>query len=145
MTIDGSAMAIKPIICLDQRNEVQPDAVLFIPSRQATIGSEDFIEGAPELIVEIAASIAAIDLHKKSKSMLANQFRSIWFGEPSINKLTSSFWFLVIINSTNLKSKVFPGLWLDFSALLQGNLSQVLSVLQRALGSAEYQDFVRSL
>ncbi|MCS7227088.1 MAG: Uma2 family endonuclease, partial [Gloeomargarita sp. SKYB31] len=79
-TIDGSAMAIKPIICLDQRNEVQHDAVLFIPSRQATIGSEDFIEGAPELIVEIAASSAAIDLHEKKQVYARKQVQEymVW-------------------------------------------------------------------
>jgi Uma2 family endonuclease len=47
---------------LDPDNEPQPDAVLFIPGRQATISEDDSIEGAPELVIEVAASSVAIDL-----------------------------------------------------------------------------------
>lgn len=53
---------------LDKNNEPQPDAMLFIePSLggQAKISKDDYIEGAPELIVEVAASSAAYDLHDK--------------------------------------------------------------------------------
>jgi hypothetical protein len=41
-------------------------------------------------------------------------------------------------------SRVFPGLWLDCEALLAGNLSKVLSVLQTGLSTTEHQRFVAS-
>jgi hypothetical protein len=42
-------------------------------------------------------------------------------------------------------SQVFPGLWLDKTALLAGNLAEVLEVLQEGLASGEHQDFVQVL
>ncbi len=41
-----------------------------------------------------------------------------------------------------LRSRVFPGLWLATPALLQGNLSAVLGLLQQGIGSAEHAAFV---
>jgi hypothetical protein len=42
-------------------------------------------------------------------------------------------------------SQVFPGLWLDKSALIEGNLAKVLEVLQQGLASAEHQSFVEKI
>lgn len=39
-------------------------------------------------------------------------------------------------------SVVFPGLWLDKTALLTGDLAQVLAVLQQGLATTEHQAFV---
>jgi len=53
---------------LDKNNEPQPDAMLFIESSlggQIKISEDDYIECAPELIVEVAVSSAAYDLHDK--------------------------------------------------------------------------------
>ena len=41
-----------------------------------------------------------------------------------------------------VKSKVFPGLWLDTAALLRGDLKGVLATLRRGLDSAEHRAFV---
>jgi Uma2 family endonuclease len=51
-------------------NEPQPDAVLFIEANsggQTRISPDGYIEGSPELIVEIAASSAAIDTGSKKQ------------------------------------------------------------------------------
>ncbi|MCL6436378.1 MAG: Uma2 family endonuclease, partial [Leptolyngbyaceae cyanobacterium HOT.MB2.61] len=71
----GVVLGIEPTVKLDLENEPQPDAVLLIPGRQATIGADDYIEGAPEFIVEVAASSAAIDLHDKKRAYRRNQVR----------------------------------------------------------------------
>lgn len=42
-------------------------------------------------------------------------------------------------------SGVFPLLWLAVSALVKGNLAQVLAVLQKGLETAEYKVFVERL
>ncbi len=59
---------------LDANNEPQPDALLRIEQGgQSTISDDDYIEGAPELIVEIAASSASLDLHEKLNVYRRNQ------------------------------------------------------------------------
>lgn len=40
---------------------------------------------------------------------------------------------------------VFPGLWLDVPAMLQGTMQQVLTVLQTGINSAEHQAFIQKL
>ncbi|MEB3309721.1 MAG: Uma2 family endonuclease, partial [Snowella sp.] len=51
---------------LDADNEPQPDALLRIRNGgQSTISEDGYVEGAPELIVEIAASTVSLDLHQK--------------------------------------------------------------------------------
>ena len=62
----GVWMADNATIRLDLDNEPQPDALLMIdPARggQARISEDDYVEGAPELVVEVAASSEGYDLH----------------------------------------------------------------------------------
>nr|WP_210404558.1 hypothetical protein [Chroococcidiopsis sp. TS-821] len=40
------------------------------------------------------------------------------------------------------RSRVFPGLWLAVSALLEGKMPQVLAVSQQGLHSPEHAEFV---
>ncbi len=44
-----------------------------------------------------------------------------------------------------IKSFVFPGLWLDTAALLTGEMTQVLAVLQQGLNFPEHEIFVQQL
>jgi Uma2 family endonuclease len=143
----GLVLGDSPTVRLDPDNEPQPDAVLFIPGRQATIGADDYIEGAPELVVEVAASSAAIDLHDKKRAYRRNQVQEylVW------RTLESQFdWFrlqsddyvpLVANEQGIIQSQVFPGLWLAVPALLSGDMVTVLSTLQAGLNSPEHQDF----
>ena len=43
------------------------------------------------------------------------------------------------------RSEVFPGLWLDPTALLRGDLATVLAMVQRGLASPEPTAFVARL
>ncbi|MBR8826545.1 MAG: Uma2 family endonuclease [Gomphosphaeria aponina SAG 52.96 = DSM 107014] len=64
----GVELADNTTVRLDLDNEPQPDALLRIKSElggQSRVSEDDYIEGAPELIVEIAASSASYDLHDK--------------------------------------------------------------------------------
>ncbi|BAY19296.1 hypothetical protein NIES21_51560 [Anabaenopsis circularis NIES-21] len=66
---------------LDADNEPQPDALLRIEQGgQSSITEDDYVEGAPELIVEIAASSASYDLHEKLKVYRRNQVQEylVW-------------------------------------------------------------------
>ncbi|MBE9216891.1 Uma2 family endonuclease [Plectonema cf. radiosum LEGE 06105] len=134
---------------LDADNEPQPDALLRIENGgQSRITEDDYVQGAPELIVEIAASSASYDLHEKLKVYRRNQVQEylVW------RVYDSAFdWFklqegeyiqLEADNEGIIRSQIFPGLWLDKSALLSGNLAQVLLVLQQGLSTAEHQNFI---
>lgn len=137
---------------LDADNEPQPDALLRIEQGgQSTISEDDYVQGAPELIVEIAASTASIDLHQKLKVYRRNQVQEylvwrIYDGEFDWFRLDAGEYIKVESNSDGvISSVVFPGLWLDKAALLAGNLAKVLEVLQQGLASQAHQDFVQQL
>ncbi|MBD2612892.1 Uma2 family endonuclease [Nostoc punctiforme FACHB-252] len=139
---------------LDLDNEPQPDVVLLIDEKlggQARISEDDYIEGAPELIAEVAASSAANDLHDKKKVYRRNGVKEYIVWRILENQLD---WFCledgeyraleVDINNI-IKSRVFPGLWLDVEALCKGEMAKVLGVLQQGLSSEEHTEFVQSL
>ena len=60
---------------LDFENVVQPDAVLRLDPKlggRSRVSKDDYVEGPPELVVEIAASSAAYDLHDKRRVCARN-------------------------------------------------------------------------
>jgi len=92
--------------------------------------------GAPELIVEIAASTVSLDLHQKLNVYRRNQVQEylVWRvedGEFDWFRLTNEEYIKLEPNSEGIIcSQIFPGLWLDRDALLAGDLAKVLEVLQ---------------
>jgi Uma2 family endonuclease len=139
---------------LDLLNEPQPDAFLRIePERggQSRTSAEDYIEGAPELIVEVSASTASYDLHPKLSAYRRNRVleyivwrvvdRAIdWFrlSDDEYQRLAQD-------PSGILRSQEFPGLWLDAAALLRGDMKRVISVLDEGLRTPEHADLLRRL
>jgi Uma2 family endonuclease len=150
----GVDLSDAPTVRLDLDNEPQPDAVLFIEAAaggQTRISADDYLEGSPELIVEIAASSAAIDRGTKKQVYRRNGVREYviwqvydnqleWFG------LTDGEYQLLSPDGDGiLRSQVFPGLWLAVDALLSHQMAQVLEVLQVGLASPEHAAFVAQL
>jgi Uma2 family endonuclease len=137
---------------LDLDNEPQPDALLRIEvGGQSRITSDDYIEGAPEFIAEVAASSAAYDLHDKKRAYRRNSVQEYIVWQVFEQKLD---WFrLQDGNYVSLQpdvngvvhSSVFAGLWLAVSALLVGNMAEVLAVLQEGLNSPEHAEFAKGL
>lgn len=79
----GVRCADNTTVRLDETNEPQPDALLMIdPARggQARISTADYVETAPELVAEVAASSASYDLHTKLGAYLRNGVREyiVW-------------------------------------------------------------------
>ena len=150
----GVRLGIEPTVRLDRDNEPQPNGVLLITPTakgQSRFSDDDYIEGAPELVIEIAASSVAIDLHDKKKIYGRNGVKEYIVWQIFENKLD---WFslhqgeyisLEVDADGIIKSQVFPGLWLSMSDLLAGNMQQVLAVLQLGLNSPEHQIFVQQL
>jgi Uma2 family endonuclease len=136
---------------LDLDNEPQPDLILIklpIKDGQARISDDDYIEGAPELAVEIVGSSHAYDLHQKKGAYRRNGVREYlaWItGERRIVwwELRQGEYREIAVDSDGLlKSHAFPGLWLDAQALLRGDMKTVLAALRRGLESPEHAAFV---
>ncbi len=136
---------------LDTENEVQPDAALFIKGGKCKISDDDYLEGAPELIVEIAASSVSYDLYDKLKIYRRNGVQEYVVWQVNDNRVD---WFelnegqyLPLAPGANgiIKSKVFPGLNLAVNDLLEGNMANVLVELQKGLASEEHTKFVEKL
>ncbi len=137
---------------LDADNEPQPDALLRITvDGQSTISEDGYVEGAPELIVEIAASTASIDLNDKLKAYRRNQVQEylvwrVYDAEFDWFRLKEGKYIKLKPNEKGIIcSEYFPGLWLAQSALLTGDLVQVLAILQQGLQSSEHHNFVNKI
>lgn len=148
----GVRLGDNATVRLDIDNEPQPDALLRIDKGgQSTISQDDYVEGAPELIVEIAASSASYDVHQKLNVYRRNQLQEylVWrFYEQEIDwfRLQAGEYIKLEPHSDGImRSQIFPGLWLDKNALLMGDLGKVLVILQRGLETAEHRDFVNKL
>jgi Uma2 family endonuclease len=130
---------------LDAENEPQPDALLRIDEArggQSRISEDDYLEGAPELIVEIAASSASYDLHDKLRAYRRNGVREylVWLTQEQAFR-----WYVLVEgeyvlqqpdDQGILRSQGFPGLQLAVEALLAGDMERVLAVLQEGIGGS---------
>jgi Uma2 family endonuclease len=106
---------------------------------QSRISEDDYIEGAPELIVEVAASTASYDVHDKLRAYRRNGAREymVWLTEEQALR-----WYRLEEGEYRqqepdaegrIKSGVFLGLWLAVEALLAGKMAVVLQELQQGI------------
>jgi Uma2 family endonuclease len=146
----GTSLGDAPSVKLDDINEPQPDIVLILDADRGgktVISEDDYIEGAPELVAEIAASSVSIDLGTKKIAYQRNGIQEYIVWRVLDEQLD---WFR-LENGTYvnlgadvdgiLRSQVFPGLWLDRVALLQGNMQRVLAVVHQGIQSEDHQKF----
>ncbi len=137
---------------LDPDNDPQPDVYLRLEESGNTITSADgYVEGAPELIVEIAASSSAYDLHDKKKAYRRNRVQEyivwqiyeekiVWF------RLENEEYVEVKPDAKGiLRSQLFPGLDLDTKAMLKGDVAKALKTLQTGLAAPAHKAFARQL
>jgi len=123
-------------VILDQDNEVQPDISVrrTSVSASARMTDEGYLEGPPELIVEISASSTSMDLHQKKNAYRRNGVQEyiVWRvldGAIDWFALQEGQYVALSANPDGVvESAVFPGLRLDVTAMLAGDLAKVLSV-----------------
>ncbi len=145
---------IDPTLRLDLDNELQPDAVLIISEQAggtAKLTPEGYLQGTPELVIEIAASSASMDLKTKKQVYQRYGIPEYIVWQVFENELV---WFHLREGTYQvldqdpdgiMRSQVFPGLWLDVAALLNNQMSQVLRILQQGIESQDHHDFADSL
>jgi hypothetical protein len=140
-------------IRLDLSNEPQPDAFLIIePARggQARVDADGYVDGGPELVAEVAASRATIDLNTKFRVYQRNNVREylVWrVLDQAIDwfVLRQGRYEALLPTAGVYRSEVFPGLWLDPAALARLDLAAMQQTLQQGLASPEHAAFVGQL
>lgn len=141
-------------IRLDLENEPQPDGLLIVdPGKggNAILDEDGYIVRSPEWIGEVAASSASYDLGPKLRAFERNEVQEYMVWRVLDRAID---WFLLrsakyerLVRSSEdyLKSVVFPGLWLDPQAMIEGNMVKVFEVLQEGLKSPEHHAFISRL
>jgi len=134
--------------------EPQPDAFLFIPAElggQCSVNAENYLTGAPELVVEIARSSRYYDLkQKKADYERAGvlEYVVIELGPDRIHwfiRRAKRFAALRPGPDGIYRSKVFPGLWLDRGAFFTQDRARRDEVLEEGLATLEHAAFVTKL
>jgi len=135
-------------------NEPQPDAFLrILPEHggQSKVDSDDYINGAPEFVAEVAATSVNYDLNVKLNAYRRNQVEEylVWRTlEDAVD------WFILRGGQYTarapgpdgiLRSEVLPGLWLDPDALIRRDPPALMNVGQKGIASPEHAAFVAKL
>ena len=131
--------------------EPQPDALLRLDPEAggiSRVSDDDYIEGAPEFVAEIAASSASYDLHDKMDAYRRAGVKEYLVWRVDDGQID---WFalydgdyvrLTPDESGVTSSRVFPGLRLLLPALLASDMDRVVTELQNGLATAEHAAFV---
>jgi Uma2 family endonuclease len=137
---------------LGEESEPQPDLGLLILEEyggQIHTNEDDYINGAPELITEIAHSTVAIDMHLKKadyENAGVNEYLVLCVDEQQLHWFDFKSGGLIVPDKQGVfRSRVFPGLWIDGPALVARKSTRVLKQLKKGLASPEHAAFVKRL
>jgi len=138
---------------LGWKGETQPDGLLrILPACGGrTTNEREFVRGAPELVVEVAKATRFVDLGPKRA-----EYEQAGVQEYVVHALDPDeiFWFgqeqgvLVqrpIGRDGLYRSIVFPGLWLDPEALVNGDTRRQRAVLEVGCATLDHAAFVARL
>ena len=139
---------------LDLDNEPQPDTHLRIDKEaggNAAVSEDGYLEGPPELVAEVAASSASIDLHAKRNAYRRNGVQEYIVWRTIDSRI--DWWELVDGDYVPLpadeagviESHIFPGLRLATQALLAGELSAAVGVVEDGLRSSAHKAFCEAI
>jgi Uma2 family endonuclease len=149
----GVKAAINSTVKLNLKNIPQPDSLMRVLPKYGGKSKVEhgYLNGPPELVVEIAASSVSRDAHLKLEAyrhaeipeyllcLIENQkVRWLSLEDGLYSPLPQD-------KNGIVRSRIFPGLWLDTKALFAGNSAKLLATLQRGLKSKEHSAFVKHL
>ena len=147
----GVELSDNTTVLLGDEGEPQPDAFLRISPEHGgqSTTKDDYVEGAPEFVAEIALSSRAIDLHAKKDDYARYGVREYlvacvrekqirWFDLAAGAELRADAAGIHRIG-------VFPGLWIDGPALFAHRHQQLMETLERGLATPEHAKFVSEL
>lgn len=139
-------------ILLGKQSEPQPDLYLRILPEfggASTTDADDYVVGPPELIIEVAHSSRAIDLHGKLNDYKINgvheylvaavaERRMYWFDLEHGQELSTD-------SDGILRVRNFPGLWIHLESLFDWKFQPLIDVVMRGLATSEHAAFVSRL
>lgn len=148
----GTEAADNTTVLLGDEGEPQPDLFLRILPEfggQSQTTDDDYVAGAPEFIIEIAASSRSIDLHAKYDDyrrygvleylvVCVQEQRLYWFDLQADSELS-------IDADRVLRVRTFPGLWIDSDALWAADHAKLLATLEQGMATTEHAEFVKKL
>jgi Uma2 family endonuclease len=153
-TTPGVELGDNATVHLDLENEVQPDALLRLAPEvggRSRLTPDHYLEGPPELVLEIAASSASYDLHVKLRAYQCSgveEYIAVQMYERRIDWFRLREGVYQPLESTAsglLCSEIFPRLCLHSAAFWAAAMAQVLATLQDTLNSPEHAAFLASL
>jgi Uma2 family endonuclease len=150
----GVQLGDNATVRLDLETEVQPDGLLRLEPQvggRSRVTADHYLEGPPELVLEIAASSASYDLHAKLRVYQRSgveEYIAVQVYERRIDWLRLREGVYQPLQPAALGilcSEIFPGLCLNTAAFWAGDMAQVLATLQEKLHSPEHAAFIASL
>lgn len=134
-------------------DEPQPDLFLRLdhPEGVSRLDRKGYVNGCPELVVEISASSVARDRGPKRSMYESCGVKEYVVWCPPEQALewhsyeTGSAARMMAADRGIIKSKVFPGLWLSVPAILGNDGNTLIEVLREGLASSEHAAFVKRL
>ncbi len=150
----GTEGADNASVRFDDDNMVQPDALLRVLEShggRCRVTRDRYLEGGPELVVEIANTTADEDIGAKRDvyRRFGVQEYIVWrVADRALDWFVlrnGYYWPLAPSADGIVRSEVFPGLWLDPVATVAGDTARVLTVAQLGHGSPEHAAFVTEL
>ena len=150
----GLRLADNQSVIIDEGSELQPDLCVRIESARGgnvQKSEEGLYIGAPEFVVEVAASSAAYDLHSKLNVYRRNGVQEYlvllaYEREMRFFRLKDGKFVLVEADETGvMKSQILPGFWFRSDWFWEGRLAELLQLVQEGIASQEHQEFVDGL
>lgn len=139
-------------VILGDQSEPQPDLYLRVLPEyggQSATTADDYVDGAPELVAEVAHSSRSIDLHAKREDYARNGVREYlvmsladarlrWFDLASNSELSADTDGVIRVRS-------FPGLWIDAQSLFARDFRKLMGIFQQGIDDPTHAAFVNRL
>jgi Uma2 family endonuclease len=146
----GVDFGVAASVRLGPRDEPQPDGHLRLPARAsstARLDKDGYVAGAPDLVVEVAASTASLDMNLKLQIYERFGVREYVVWRTLDEELD---WFVLKDGKYELlprdsdgwrRSRLFPGLWLQPDVLLHGLGDTHDAMMHEGLKSLPHAEF----
>jgi Uma2 family endonuclease len=148
----GVECADNTTVILGEGSEPQPDIYLRILPEcggRSRSTADDYVDGPPELIVEVANSSRSIDLHSKREDysrhgvleylvLAVKDHRFHWFDLTAAGPE-------IPVDDGIIRVRNFPGLWIDVQGVLTKAHAKLMETLQRGLATPEHAAFAARL
>ncbi|MBI3272430.1 MAG: Uma2 family endonuclease [Planctomycetes bacterium] len=148
----GVTWNLESTTILDDRSEPEPDLSLRILPEcggNSRVSERGYLVGPPELVIEVAHSTVAIDLHAKKDDyrrtgvleyvvFCIDEERAVVFDLPTGQERAPEA-------DGAFRSRLFPGLWIDVSAVFAEHSARLRAALERGLAAPERAEFLRRM